>query len=95
MMSLKIQIYSSIFSFLFGIFFSVMLNYCYKKIKIKNKYGNIIFNLGFAIFHTILYYLLLEKVNYGILHPYCVISVIVGFIVAELLYYKVANKHHI
>lgn len=94
-MSLKIQIYSSFFSFLFGIFFSIMLNYCYKKIKIKNKYGNILFNFLFAIINTFIYYLLLEKINYGILHPYCVISVILGFIVAEFFYYKVANKHHI
>lgn len=95
MMSLKIQIYSSFFSFLFGIFFSIMLNYCYKKIKIKNQYGNIAFNLFFALFHTFLYYIILEKINYGILHPYCILSVIVGFILMEIFYYKVANKHHI
>ncbi len=94
-MTLKIQIYSSVFSALFGILFSVSMNYCYKKVRIKNRYGRIAFNLFFVLIHVIGYYMILEKINNGILHPYCILSVLAGFIIAEILHYKVANKLHI
>lgn len=82
-MSLKLQIYSVFFSFLFGIFFSVTLLFIYKKIKLKKRAWRVLFNLLFILTHTFLYYFILEKVNNGILHPYCILSILVGFILSE------------
>ncbi len=94
-MNLKIQVYSIISSFLFGTLFSLTFNYCYKKMKIRNRYIRLLFNLIFVLVHTIVYYLLMEKVNNGILHPYCLLTVLIGFVIMELLLYYIDKKKHI
>lgn len=79
-MTLKIQIISLIVSFLYGIFFSFLLNINHKLIYSSNKYIKIIGTLLFVIFNSLLYFLILLKVNNGIVHIYCIFSLILGFI---------------
>ena len=79
-MTLKIQIISLIVSFLYGIFFSFLLNINHKLIYSSNKYIKIIGTLLFVIFNSLLYFLILLKVNNGIVNIYCIFSLILGFI---------------
>lgn len=84
-MNLNIQITTIIFSFLFGIFFSICLNVNYKLIYESKKIIKIIFTLVLIIFEILLYFLILLKINYGIIHIYGILSIILGFILENYL----------
>lgn len=78
-MTLKIQIISLIVSFLYGVFFSFLLNINYKLIYNNNKFIKIIGTFLFIIFNSLLYFLILLKFNNGIVHIYCIVALILGF----------------
>lgn len=80
-MTLKIQIISLIVSFLYGIFFSFLLNINYKLIYNNNKFIKIIGTLIFVLFNSLLYFLILLKINNGIVHIYCILALIIGFVI--------------
>lgn len=92
MMSLKLQIISITFSFLYGVFFAGIIllfkNYLYH----NNKYLKIIFNFIFCIINTMIYFFLLSKINEGILHYYLFIAIILGFFVFQYLK-RIIEKH--
>lgn len=96
-MTLKIQIISLIVSFLYGIFFSILLNINYKVIYNNNKFIKIIGTLLFVIFNSLLYFLILLKVNNGIVHIYCIFALIFGFTLYNCFFSKkihlIANKY--
>ena len=96
-MTLKIQIISLIVSFLYGIFFSFLLNINYKIIYNNNKFIKIFGTFLFIVFNSLLYFLILLKVNNGIVHIYCILSLICGFIFHTSFLYKrirmIAFKH--
>ena len=74
MMTLDIQIQTFIISILFGLFFSFFVDLIYKQ-----KVINIIFSFVFVIIFTLIYFLTLLKINNAIIHPYYIISFIIGF----------------
>lgn len=95
-MTLKIQIISLIISFLYGIFFSILLNINYKLIYNDNKLIKIISTFLFIVFNSLLYFLILLKINNGIVHIYCLLSLILGFIIYDFILKKIhmiANNH--
>ena len=84
-MSLKIQIYSLIFSFLFGIYFSYILSKLkrfiyHEKILIKT-----IFSLVLVIINSFIFFIVLNKINNGILHPYIFITLVLGFYFIDII----------
>ncbi len=86
MMRLSIQIYSLIYSFIFGIIFSVFteLNYRFlfsKKIVIK-----IIFTFIYIIDFSLLYFIILKRINNGIIHNYFLLSILLGYIFATIFF---------
>jgi hypothetical protein len=84
-MDLSLQILSIFFSFIYGMFIYFSLN-LYKKIKISQKI-NIIFQIIFCFTHVILFYLLLYKLNFGILNYYEFIFILLGIIFCKEFYY--------
>ena len=79
-MRLNIQIYSLLYSFLFGVGFYFILD-------IFNKYNNkcklilkIIFSLLFVFINAILYFFGLIRINNGYLHIYFLIFIMVGYL---------------
>ena len=91
-MTLKIQILSLIFNFLFGIF------YCFSFLIVKRflLYGKsllkFVFNFIFMIFNVFLYLFLLVAVNKGILHYYFIFVVGLGIFIGYLLVDKLRKK---
>lgn len=82
-MSLKVQMFSILFSFVFGIAcmlsFKVLSKYLlYIKLKYK-----IIFNIMFFSFLALIYFLLLRMINNGILHSYFFLFFIFGIFVVK------------
>ena len=87
-MTLKTQIASIIVSTLFGILFSICININYKLIYENNELLKIFFTGIFLLSFSLLYFIILLKINNGIIHIYELLSIIIGFIIEN-----VVNKH--
>ena len=91
-MNLKIQIYSLLYSFLYGILLYVLLD-INNNILYKKKYiFKVVISFLFVIFISLLYYLLLIKINYGILHFYFFIAMFTGYLFSFLILKKIIEK---
>ena len=80
MMSLSEQIISMVFSFIYGIVISVLYNFNYNLLFSKRTIFKVIFNLLFVFDLVLLYFLIMKKINGGIIHPYFYLLIILGFI---------------
>lgn len=78
-MSLTLQIISSIYSFSYGLFLGFVYNINYKFLFNKRKFTRIIFNFIFIVDLVLIYFLLLKRINQGIIHPYFYLLIILGF----------------
>ncbi len=78
-MSLDVQIISLIFSFFFGIVFSLFLNINYKIIFSQNKIIKLIGTILIVFSSTLLYFIILKKINNAIFHPYELFMIVFGF----------------
>lgn len=88
-MSLKIQIISLLLSFIYGIIFSKLLNINYKIIYNDNIIVKIVGTFIYITFSSILYFIILLKINNGIVHIYLLLSILLGFIVQNKMCKKV------
>ena len=88
MISLDIQIKSLIFSFLYGVFFSILLNVNYKFVFESKGIKKILINIFFIIDNVLLYFIILRFINNGIIHFYFVLALFMGYICVN----KVASK---
>lgn len=79
-MNYKLQIISFIVSFLFGIFFYLTSLLNYKIIKKHSKVIKYLITFVYIIDISLLYVLLMYKVNYGIIHIYFIIVLFLGFL---------------
>lgn len=80
-MSLKVQILSFIFSLFFGSIFSYFYSYFYKLFYKTKFIYKILINFLFTLDFLLLYFLLLIKINNGVLHIYFFIIFISSFII--------------
>lgn len=87
-MPLSIQIYSLLFSLVFGIFFFIMLEINSRFIYDCNIIVKLVFTFLFVLFITFLYFICLLKINNGIVHIYFLLMVLVGYLVSYVIYYK-------
>jgi len=85
MMTLITQIKLVLFSFLFGVFFSFMLDVNCKYINSKRKIYSIIFTVFFMLFHVLLYFWILQKINCGILHYYSFLCILLGVLAKNFI----------
>jgi hypothetical protein len=79
MIELSIQIKSLIFSFFYGILFFLLLKINYKYIYGCSLIYKIIINLLFVMNNVILYFIILKKINNGIIHFYFILMIIAGY----------------
>ncbi|MCI8346345.1 MAG: hypothetical protein HFJ12_00160 [Bacilli bacterium] len=80
-MGLRIQIISLFFSFVFGIIFSVCTNINYKFLFCKKKLFQIIITIIYVVDASLAYFLIIRKINEGVIHSYFLISVAIGFFI--------------
>jgi len=84
-MILEIQIKSLVFSFLFGIYFSYMIRINYKFILLLKKTLRILSTFILVISNVLLYFIILLKINYGLLHIYLILMIMLGVYVEYLI----------
>lgn len=88
-MSLEVQIQSLIYSFVYGYFFSFLVNLNYKYL-FKSKFVfKIIINILFILDNVLFYYIILKYINKGIIHPYFIIMIILGFLFGNIYSSKI------
>lgn len=80
MIGLTLQIYSIIYTYIYGVVCSFLVNLFYKLLFFKNKKWRVIFNLAFALFMSILYFILLKMINNGYIHIYFLFVFVLGFL---------------
>lgn len=84
-MPLSHQIYSLVFNFLYGIFFSLCLNFHYNYASKKRLRIKTILDFLFILINTMLYFIIIRIINSGILHIYYIITFLIGVYVAKFL----------
>lgn len=85
MMNIDIQVKSIIFSFAFGLFFSFLLKFIYKLQKDKYRVIKILTNLLFAIDSALIYFIIMRKINSGIIHQYFILSTLLGVVTYNII----------
>lgn len=82
-MELKLQIYSLIYSLVFGFCFYYILDIFNKYIVDIKLTLKIILSILFVIIISIIYFMGLLYLNYGYLHMYFLLTILVGYIFAS------------
>lgn len=85
MMDLSIQIKTLLFSLLFGFVFNIFVTLLNKFIYNKNKIIQIVSTLILTLFSTITYFVILQKLNEAIIHPYFLFMFILGFSLSNVV----------
>ena len=73
---------------MFGIYFSYILKLFKKYIYNNNIIIKIVSNLVIVIINSFIYFIGINKINNGILHPYTFITLILGFYFIDIIYKK-------
>lgn len=90
-MGLKTQIISLLFSFVFGIVFSICTNINYKFLFCKKKIFQIIITIIYVIDAALAYFLMIRRINEGVIHSYFLLSVALGFFIGFVNLSKYVN----
>lgn len=91
-MPLIAQIMTIIFSFIYGIIFYILLEVNYKYIYYGNAIYRIIVTFLFVLCNTLIYFIVLRKINYGIVHIYFLLCLLTGYILSNFVYKKLIVK---
>lgn len=91
-MILSIQVYSLIYSFFYGMVFFGLLEVNYKFLYYGKLVYRIVISFLFVIFMSLLYFVLLMKINNGILHMYFLLSFFTGYVLSFVIYGKINCK---
>ena len=87
-MYITTQIKTIIFSIIYGIIFSSLIDVNHKYLT-KNKIINILITFILIIISVLIYFILLRRINNAIFNNYEIICIIIGFIVENLIHSKV------
>ncbi len=91
-MELTTQLHLLVFSFLYGVVFSILINLNYKFLYNEKKLLKTIFTIVFVLVNVLIYFLILLKINYGMLHIYSLLMIIVGFVLENIIENKLILK---
>ena len=91
-MVLRVQMLSFGVSFCYGIFFYLMLELNSKLLYSSHLIVKVVVSLLFVLFHTLLYFLIMMKINYGYIHFYFLLCFVVGYLLCKVVYKKFAKR---
>ena len=84
-MILETQIYTLLFSFVFGMIFGFLVRINYFFLNHSNRIIKVLFTISFVTLFTLIYFIILEKLNSGIIHIYYFIMLILGFCLEQFI----------
>lgn len=85
-MTLKVQVITLIISFFYGFLFSFFITKLYQLIQKKKKYIQYSITIIFVLLIAVFYFYILRKINYGVIHPYALLSILVGYSLEHLIH---------
>ena len=91
-MSLNTQIVSFVVSFLYGIFFYILLEINTRFLYSSSLFVRLIVSFLFVLFNTLFYFIILMYVNNGYVHIYFFICVILGCLLCKVIYKRLFGK---
>ena len=91
-MKLSIQIYSLIYSLIYGGIFYLLLDLFNKFTSMKKVYLKVILSWIFVTGMAILYFIGLLYINYGVIHIYFLLSIVCGYIVVYLILKRFTHR---
>lgn len=95
MINLSMQIKSLIFSFIYGILISFLFNVNYFLLFNRKSVIRIFCSIVFVIDFSLLYFYILEYINYGYIHIYLFFVFILGFIIFYIPFKNKFRKVHV
>lgn len=93
MIDLTLQFKLIIFSFIFGFLFSALLEWFNKKTNKYSTYIKLLLSILLIIFMTYIYFIGIQKICNAIFHIYSIISIIIGFVLYDLIIKLIANNN--
>ena len=93
MIDLTIQFKLITFSLIFGFMFSILLDIFNSKAKKHSKIVEAILSFMLISFMTVIYFIGIKKIGDAIFHIYSIISIIVGFVLYNILVKIIANTN--
>lgn len=91
-MDLIVQIQSLLYSFVYGYFFSFLLNWNYHFLNAKHIIVRVLTNLFFVIDNVLLYFILLRIINSSVFHIYFLFMIVLGFLYGNKYTKKIRHK---
>lgn len=95
MIALSMQIKAIIFSLIYGVFISFMVNVNYKCLFNKNMIFKIIFDSIFILDLGMLYFFILQFINFGYLHVYFFLALSVCFFASFSFFKELIRKNDV
>lgn len=84
-MNLIVQLKSLAFSFFFGVCFYFIVKACSKFLYSNKKYENLISAFLVSIVSCLIFFIIIKKINNGVIHLYFILSIILGYFVSYKL----------
>ena len=91
-MKLSIQIYSLIYSLIYGGVFYLLLDLFNKFTSMKKVYLKVILSWLFITVIALLYFFGLLYINNGVLHIYFLLSIVCGYIIVYLIHKRFTHR---
>lgn len=82
-MNLEIQIQVLVYSLIYGMFFSFVMNLGYRYIFYTKTYYKVTINFLFIFNMVLIYFIILRKINNGIFHSYFLLMIILGILIGN------------
>ena len=82
-MDLLVQVKSLVFSFCFGIIFSIIVSFFNSKLYNTRVRYQIINAFLISIITCLIYFICIKKINNGIVHIYFILMIIIGFYIEK------------
>ena len=88
-MNLKIQVFSFLFSFIYGVILFFLFKSQYRLLFSRNRKRKVIYNGVFCIGISIIYFILMYFINNGIVHLYFLLLIVFGFLLTHNFFNKI------
>ena len=85
-MPIDLQIKALLFSLFYGAMFAALLRVNYKYMYNGSIIYRIFINFFFVMDGVLLYFIVMKRINEGIVHQYFLLTILLGVVVFELLY---------
>ena len=85
MISLSIQLKLIIFSFIFGFFFSLLIEWFNKISKNYKNYLKIVLSFILIFIMSLIYFIGCQKISNAIFHNYNILCIVIGYITYDII----------